>query len=57
MRVEHESGIAAWYVGTLVVLSVQGHRVPPLQGLWPYQGLFEPLGAGDQKSSLASFSL
>ena len=57
MKVEREGGAAAWLSGTLAMPSVQGHRVPPLQGLWPYQGLFEPLGADDQKASLASLSL
>ena len=57
MRVEHEGGAAAWLVGTLVVPSVQGHRLPPLQELWPYQeSLFEPLVADDQKASLASLA-
>ena len=28
VRVEHEGGAAAWLVGTLVVPSVQGHRLP-----------------------------
>ena len=54
--VEHEGGTAAWLVGTLVVSSVQGHGLPPLQELWPYQSLFEPLVAGNQKASLASLS-
>ena len=40
MRVEHEGGAAAWLVGTLVAPSVQGHRLPPPQELWPYQSLF-----------------
>ena len=40
MRVEHESGAAAWVRGTLVVSSVQGHGLPQLQELWPYQILF-----------------
>ena len=58
VRVEHEGGTAAWLVGTLVAPSVQGHRVPPPQELWPYQSLFfKALVAGDQKASLASLSL
>ena len=39
VRVEHEGGTAAWLAGTLVVPSVQGHGLPPLQELWPYQSL------------------
>ena len=58
MRVEHEGGTAAWLAGTLTVPSVQGHRLPLLQELWPYQSLFsEPVVAGNQKASLASLSL
>ena len=58
MRVEHEGGAASWLVETLVVKSVQGHRLPLWQELWPYQSLFfEPLVAGDWKTSLASLSL
>ena len=58
MRLEHEGGTAAWFTGTLVVPSVQGHGLPLLQELWPYQSLFfELLVAGDQKASLASRSL
>ena len=57
MRVEHEVGAAAQLAGTLAARSVQGHRQPPRQELWPYQSLFsEPLVAGDQKPSLASLS-
>ena len=56
-RVEHEGGAAAWLVGTLVAPSVQGHKLPLPQELWPYQSLFfKPLVAGDQKASLASLS-
>ena len=40
VRVEHEGGGSAWLVGTLVAPSVQGHRLPPWQELWPYQSLF-----------------
>ena len=55
--IEYESGIAAWLVGTLLALSVQGHGLPPLQELWPYQSLFfKPLVACDQKASLALLS-
>ena len=57
MRVECEGGAAAWLVRTLVVPSVQGHGRSLPQELWPYQSLFEPLVAGDQKASLASLSL
>ena len=58
MRVEHEVGIAAWLVGTLVAPSVPGQGLPPLQELWPYQSLFfEHLLAGVQKASSASLSL
>ena len=54
MRVEYESGVAAWLAGTLAAPSVQGHKLPQQQELWPYQSFFEPLVAGDQKASLAS---
>ena len=57
VRVEHEGGTAAWVVGILAVPGVQGHGLPPLQELWPYQSFFEPLAAGDQKASLASLCL
>ena len=40
VRVEHDGGAAAWLAGTLEVQSVQGHGLPPLQELWPYQSLF-----------------
>ena len=56
-RVEHEGGTAAWLAGTLVAPSVQGHRLPLLQELWPSDSFFESLVAGDQKVSLASLSL
>ena len=56
MRVEREGGKAAWLVGTLVAPSVQGHRLPLPQELWPYQS-FQLLVTGDQKASLASLSL
>ena len=57
VRVACEGGTAAWLARTLEVPSVQGHGLPPLQELWPYQSFFEPLAAGDQKASLASLSL
>ena len=40
VRVEHKVGAVAWLVATLVTLSVQGHGLPPLQELWPYQNPF-----------------
>ena len=40
VRVEHGGGTATWLAGTLVVSSVQGHGLPPLQELWLYQSLF-----------------
>ena len=54
VRVKHEGGTAAWVAGTLAVPSVQGHRLPQPQDLWPYQSFF--LAPGDQKASLASVS-
>ena len=57
MRVEHEGGTAAWLEGTLAAPSVQGHGLPPVQELWPYQSFFEPLVADNQEASLASLSL
>ena len=36
-HIELEGGAAAWLVGTLVVPSVQGHGLPQLQELSPYQ--------------------
>ena len=56
MRVEREDGAVAWLAGALEVPGVQGHTLPPPQELWPYQSLFQPLVAGDQKASLASLS-
>ena len=56
MRAGHEVSSAAWLVGTLAVPIVQRHGLPPLQKLWPYQTLFEPLVAGSQKDSLTSLS-
>ena len=57
VRVECEDSSAAWLAGTLAVPTVQGHGLPLLQELWPYQSFFEPLVAGDQKAYLASLSL
>ena len=57
MRVEHEDDSVAWLVGTLVAPSVQGHRLPPPQELWPYQSLFLSLVAGNQKAPLANLSV
>ena len=57
VRVEHEGGTAAWLEGSLVGSSVQGHGLPPVQELWPYESFFEPLVADDQEASLASLSL
>ena len=54
VRVEYEGDAAAWLAGTLAAPSVQGHKLPQQQELWPYQSFFEPLVAGDQKASLAS---
>ena len=57
VRVEREGGAAAWLAGTLVAPSMQGHRLPLLQELWPIRVyFFEPLVAGNQKASLASLS-
>ena len=57
MKVECEGGAAAWLAGTQVAPSVQGHKFPPPQELWPYQSFVYPLVAGYQKASLASLSL
>ena len=57
VTVEREGGSAAWLAGTLEALSVQGHGLPTLQELRPYQSFFKPLVAGDQKASLVSLSL
>jgi len=55
VRVELESDVASWLVGTLVAPNVQRYRLPLLQELWPYWSLFfEPLVAGCEKASLAS---
>ena len=36
---EHGGGTESWLVATLAAPRVQGHRLPPLQELWPYQSL------------------
>ena len=56
MSVEREGGAVAWLAGTLAAPSVQGHKLPPWQELWPCQSFLEPLVAGYQKASLASLS-
>ena len=60
VRVEREGGAAAWLVGTLAAPSVQEHGLPLPQELWTYQSFFffffEPLVAGDQKTSLSNLS-
>ena len=56
MTVDCEGGPAAWLAGTLVAPSVQGHRLPLPQELWPYQSFIKPLVAGDQKASLVNLS-
>ena len=43
VRVECEGGATVWLAGSLVAPSMQGHGLPPLQELWPYQGLFSSL--------------
>ena len=40
VRVECEGDTAAWLAGTLVVPSVQGHRLLPWQDLWLCLSLF-----------------
>ena len=42
VRVEREGSAAVW-LRALAVPSVQGHRLPPPQELWPYQSLFSSL--------------
>ena len=37
---EHEGGAAAWVAETLAAPSVQGHGLPQMQELWPYQSPF-----------------
>ena len=56
VRVECEGGAVAWLTGTLAAPSVQGHKLPLQQELWPSESFFEPLVAGNQKASLASLS-
>ena len=57
VRAEHVHGTAAWLAGALMVASLQGHELPLLEELWPYQeSLFEPLVADDQKASVASLA-
>ena len=43
VRDELEGGAVAWLVGILEAPSVQGHGLPLLQELWPYQSLFVSL--------------
>ena len=50
MSVEHEGGAAAWLVGTLVVPSVQGHRLP-------HAGVQPRWIQGDSKVGTESVSL
>ena len=57
VRVECEGGTAVYVAGILAAPSVQGHRLPQLVELWPYQSFFELLVAGDQKASLVNLSL
>ena len=40
LRASYGGGAAAWLMGTLVAPSMQGHRLPPPQELWPHQSLF-----------------
>ena len=57
MSFEREGVAASWLVGTLEVPSVQRHGLSPMQKLWPCQSLFfDPLLAGDQKTSLVNLS-
>ena len=57
VRAECEDSAAAWLAGTLAAPSVQGHGLPLLQELWPYQSFFQLLVPGNQKASWASLSL
>ena len=58
MGFEREGSAAAWLAEALAAPRVQGHGLPLLQELWPYQSLFfQLLAASDQKASLASLSL
>ena len=43
VKAEHEGATAAWLAGTLAAPNVQGHGLPLLQELWPYQSLFSSL--------------
>ena len=43
VRVEGKGSVVAWVMGALEVPNVQGHGLPPLQDLWPYQSLFASL--------------
>ena len=43
VRVEREGGASAWLAGTLATPSVQGHRLPPPQELWPCQSRLSSL--------------
>ena len=43
VRDEQEGSTAAWLEATLVAPSVQGHGLPPLQELWPYQSVLASL--------------
>ena len=43
VRVEGKGSVVAWLTGALEVPNVQGHGLPPLQELWPYQSLFASL--------------
>ena len=58
VRVEHEGGATAWLAGTLAAPSVQRHKLPPRQELWPYQSLFEaPCSCGSEGLFGQSFSI
>ena len=63
MRVEHEGGAVAWFAGTLEAPSCRdpgGAKCPGTTSAAGVMALsesfFKPLGAGNQKASLASFS-
>ena len=59
VRVECEGGAAAWLMGILAAPSVQGHGLPPLQELCPYQSLFSKASCSWQSEGLfgQSFSV
>ena len=58
MRVEYESGVAAWLAGTLAAPSVQQQLTAFAAGVMALsESFFEPLVTGDQKASLANLSL